>query len=58
MSIGACDSVSEASGHVVQCEREFAHGGAHTATLDIDGDPYVYRLSWWPTQQKYVEVEA
>jgi hypothetical protein len=38
----------------VQCEREFGHGGAHTATVDdpeIDAD-FTYVISWWPKEKK------
>ncbi len=39
-------------GMTVQCEREFGHGGAHTATIDDpETDPdFTYVVSWWPKE--------
>jgi hypothetical protein len=51
---GRCDSTQEAlRDTIVQCEREYGHGGAHTATIDDPAlDPlYTYVVSWWPKEQ-------
>ena len=49
---GRCHSQHQVTVRVtVRCEREYGHGGAHTATVDdvaIDPD-FTYVISWWPT---------
>ena len=53
-----CFSSTTAGTLTVRCEREFGHGGAHTATVDdmeIDPD-FTYVVSWWPTEKSRAAV--
>lgn len=43
-----CDSSISAADCLVCCDREYGHGGAHHGRVDLEGDLYVYEVSWWP----------
>lgn len=42
--------MTEVEARFVSCDREHGHGGVHTATIDEEHDPCVYKVSWWPRE--------
>ena len=47
-----CGSTTDVAGHPVRCKLAEGHGDEHAGWIDIEGDPYMYRVTWWPTARR------